>query len=29
VILATWIVTWIYVRWANRHYEPALRRLRG
>jgi uncharacterized membrane protein (DUF485 family) len=28
VILATWVLTWIYVRWANRVYEPAARRLR-
>jgi uncharacterized membrane protein (DUF485 family) len=28
VILATWILTWIYVAWANRRYEPAARRLR-
>ena len=29
VILATWGVTWIYVSWANRRYEPEIRRLRG
>jgi uncharacterized membrane protein (DUF485 family) len=28
VILATWALTWIYVRWANRVYEPALDELR-
>ena len=28
VILATWVITWIYVGWANRRYEPALKRLR-
>jgi len=28
VILATWVLTWIYVGWANRVYEPAVRRLR-
>jgi uncharacterized membrane protein (DUF485 family) len=28
VILTTWVLTWIYVRWANRTYEPAARRLR-
>jgi uncharacterized membrane protein (DUF485 family) len=28
VILATWALTWTYVRWANRVYEPALARLR-
>jgi uncharacterized membrane protein (DUF485 family) len=22
VIVATWVLTWIYVRWANRHYDP-------
>jgi uncharacterized membrane protein (DUF485 family) len=29
VILATWVLTWIYVRWANRVYEPEVARLRG
>jgi uncharacterized membrane protein (DUF485 family) len=28
VILATWALTWMYVRWANRVYEPALDELR-
>jgi uncharacterized membrane protein (DUF485 family) len=28
VILATWALTWTYVRWANRVYEPELDRLR-
>jgi uncharacterized membrane protein (DUF485 family) len=28
VILATWLLTWTYVRWANRVYEPELARLR-
>ncbi|MET0972726.1 MAG: DUF485 domain-containing protein [Thermoleophilaceae bacterium] len=28
VILATWALTWTYVLWANRVYEPALARLR-
>jgi uncharacterized membrane protein (DUF485 family) len=27
VILATWVLTWTYVRWANRVYEPAVRDL--
>ena len=27
VIVATWVVTWAYVAWANRRYEPAVRRL--
>jgi len=28
VILATWALTWTYVLWANRVYEPELERLR-
>ena len=24
VIVASWVLTWIYVRWANRHYDAAL-----
>jgi uncharacterized membrane protein (DUF485 family) len=28
VILASWLLTWIYVRWANTHYDVELRRLR-
>jgi uncharacterized membrane protein (DUF485 family) len=28
VILATWALTWIYVSWANRVYEPEAARLR-
>lgn len=28
VILATWVLTWVYVGWANRVYEPEVRRLR-
>ncbi len=28
VILSTWALMWLYVRWANRRYEPAVRRLR-
>lgn len=28
VILATWALTWYYVAWANRVYEPEIRRLR-
>ena len=27
-ILPTWVLTWIYVGWANRRYEPEVRRLR-
>jgi uncharacterized membrane protein (DUF485 family) len=29
VIMAAWILTLIYVRWANRSYDPELNRLRG
>ena len=29
VIVASWILTWIYVRWANRHYDPELARLKN
>jgi uncharacterized membrane protein (DUF485 family) len=28
VILATWVLTWTYVRWANSVYEPEIERLR-
>jgi uncharacterized membrane protein (DUF485 family) len=28
VILASWLLTWVYVRWANQHYDSALDRLR-
>jgi uncharacterized membrane protein (DUF485 family) len=28
VVLATWAVTFVYVRWANREYEPEVQRLR-
>jgi uncharacterized membrane protein (DUF485 family) len=29
VILSTWVLTWTYVRWANRVYEPEIERLRS
>lgn len=29
VILVSWVLTWAYVRWANKHYDPELARLRG
>jgi uncharacterized membrane protein (DUF485 family) len=29
VIVLSWITTWIYVRWANRHYDPELARLKN
>jgi uncharacterized membrane protein (DUF485 family) len=28
VIVAAWLLTWVYVRWANTHYDPALHALR-
>jgi uncharacterized membrane protein (DUF485 family) len=28
VIVAAWGLTWVYVRWANAVYDPALQRLR-
>lgn len=28
VIVAAWILIWIYVRWANRHYDTAVDALR-
>lgn len=28
VIVSCWVLTWIYVRWANAHYDPELERLR-
>jgi uncharacterized membrane protein (DUF485 family) len=28
VIVASWGLTWMYVRWANRHYDRALDELR-
>ena len=27
VIVAAWALIWVYVRWANRHYDTALRAL--
>ena len=29
VIVLSWLFTALYVRWANRRYDPALRALRG
>jgi uncharacterized membrane protein (DUF485 family) len=30
LVLATaWVLIWIYVRWANRHYDAVVRSLRG
>jgi uncharacterized membrane protein (DUF485 family) len=28
VIVSSWLLTWVYVRWANTRYDPELRRLR-
>jgi uncharacterized membrane protein (DUF485 family) len=28
VIVISWLLTWIYVRWANGTYDAAMRRLR-
>jgi uncharacterized membrane protein (DUF485 family) len=28
VIVTAWVLTWVYVRWANRHYDAAVDRLR-
>ena len=28
VIVIAWALTWIYIRWANTHYDAALRGLR-
>ena len=28
VIVASWLLTWAYVRWANAHYDAAVGRLR-
>ena len=28
VIVASWLLTWTYVRWANAKYDPALAALR-
>ena len=27
VIVASWILTWVYVRWANQVYDPEVRAL--
>jgi uncharacterized membrane protein (DUF485 family) len=24
VIIGSWLLTWVYVRWANTHYDPQL-----
>ncbi len=29
VIVVSWLLTWVYVRWANRHYDTALKAIGG
>jgi uncharacterized membrane protein (DUF485 family) len=29
VIVTAWVLMWVYVRWANNHYDSAVERLRG
>ena len=29
VIIASWLLTWFYVRWANTHYDTALANVRS
>jgi uncharacterized membrane protein (DUF485 family) len=29
VIVAAWVLIWVYVRWANTHYDAAIDALRG
>jgi len=29
VIVAAWVLTWIYVHWANHHYDAEVRGLSG
>jgi uncharacterized membrane protein (DUF485 family) len=29
VIVVSWLLTWVYVRWANRHYDVELRALQA
>ena len=28
VIIAAWVLIWVYVRWANRHYDTAIQAVR-
>jgi uncharacterized membrane protein (DUF485 family) len=28
VIVTAWVLTWVYVRWANTHYDASLRGLK-
>jgi uncharacterized membrane protein (DUF485 family) len=27
VIVGSWVLTWVYVRWANTHYDPKVQAL--
>ena len=27
VIVGSWLLTWVYVRWANKHYDQAVKEL--
>ena len=29
VIVAAWVLIWVYVRWANLHYDASVAALRG
>jgi uncharacterized membrane protein (DUF485 family) len=29
VIVVAWVLTWVYIRWANTHYDASLKGLRG
>jgi uncharacterized membrane protein (DUF485 family) len=29
VIVASWVLVWVYSEWANRHYDANITRLRG
>jgi uncharacterized membrane protein (DUF485 family) len=29
VIVSAWVLIFIYLRWANRHYDAAVRKIRG
>lgn len=29
VIVVSWVLTWVYVRWANRHYDQELAQILG
>jgi uncharacterized membrane protein (DUF485 family) len=29
VIVAAWVLTWVYVRWANRHYDASVDAIRS